>query len=104
MVNTPLKEDPDDSGGTVHVLIVDDEKAARYGMVKALRPDGYHLTEAEDALSGLNLLNNNTYDVVITDVTMPGMNGIDFLRKIREKKFESFVIVITAHGSGKLAV
>jgi DNA-binding NtrC family response regulator len=104
MIHTPLKEDPDPSGGIVNVLIVDDEKAARYGMVKALKPDGYHLTEAEDALSGLNLLNNNTYDVVITDVTMPGMNGIDFLRKIREKKFESFVIVITAHGSEKLAV
>ncbi len=89
---------------TIHVLIVDDEKAARYGMVKALRPDGYHLTEAEDALSGLNLITNNKYDVVITDVTMPGMNGLDFLRKIKEKKFETFVIVITAHGSEKLAV
>ena len=90
--------------GTIGVLIVDDEKAARYGMAKALRPEGYRIAEAEDALSALNLMNTNSFDVVVTDVSMPGMNGIDFVKKIRERKMECLVIVITAHGSEKLAV
>jgi two-component system response regulator AtoC/two-component system nitrogen regulation response regulator NtrX len=89
---------------SIGVLIVDDEKAARYGMVKALRPEGYRIAEAEDALSALNLMGSNSYDVVVTDVSMPGMNGIEFVRKVRERKLESLVIVITAHGSEKLAV
>ncbi len=95
---TPTTPDP------IRVLIVDDEKAARYGMVKALKPEGYRLTEAEDAVSASTLLHSHEYDVIITDVTMPGMNGIEFLRTLRERKIESPVIVITAHGSERLAV
>lgn len=98
--------EPQHSGlnSTIGILIVDDEKAARYGMVKALRPEGYRIAEAEDALSALNLMIANPYDIVVTDVSMPGMNGIEFVRKVRERKLESLVIVITAHGSEKLAV
>jgi two-component system response regulator AtoC/two-component system nitrogen regulation response regulator NtrX len=95
---TPTTPDP------IRVLIVDDEKAARYGMVKALKPEGYRLTEAEDAVSASTLLHSHEYDVIITDVTMPGMNGIEFLRTLRERQVESPVIVITAHGSERLAV
>lgn len=88
----------------VRVLIVDDEKAARYGMAKALRPEGYDLAEAEDAVSAFNLLQTSACDIVLTDVTMPGINGIDLLRKLREQGLSQPVIVITAHGSEKLAV
>ncbi len=90
--------------GDMRLLIVDDEKAARYGMVKALRPEGYDTAEAEDAVSAFRLLQSGSFDLVITDVTMPGMNGIDFLRRMREQGLTMPVIVITAHGSEKLAV
>jgi len=88
----------------IRVLVVDDEKAARYGMTKALRPEGYQLSEAEDGLSALSMMNNHPYDIILTDVTMPGMSGLDFLKKVKEQNFEGFVIVITAHGSERLAV
>ncbi len=88
----------------MRVLIVDDEKAARYGMVKALRPEGYRISEAEDALSALTLITQQSYDVIVSDVTMPGMNGIDLLRKVREHHPHARVIIITAHGSERLAV
>ncbi len=89
---------------SIRILIVDDEKAARYGMVKALRPEGYHVSEAEDGLSAMTLMQADPFDIIITDVTMPGMNGIDLLKKIKELRPEVFVVVITAHGSERLAV
>ncbi|MBX7153105.1 sigma-54 dependent transcriptional regulator [bacterium] len=89
---------------TIKVLVVDDEKAARYGIVKALRPEGYRVSEAEDGVSALTMVNSHSYDVIITDVSMPGMSGIDLLRKMKEQNLSGFVIVITAHGSEKLAV
>ncbi|HNH32725.1 MAG TPA: response regulator, partial [bacterium] len=59
----------------IRILVVDDEKAARYGMLKALKTEGYKLSEADDGLSALNLMANNPFDIVITDVSMAGMNG-----------------------------
>lgn len=88
----------------IRILVVDDEKAARYGMLKALKPEGYKLSEADDGLSALNLMVNNPFDIVITDVSMAGMNGMDLLKKIKERTPHCFVIVITAHGSERLAV
>ncbi len=88
----------------LRVLIVDDEKAARYGMVKALRPEGYRISEAEDAVSALALMGEHGYDIIVSDVTMPGMSGMDLLRKLKEQNSPASVIIITAHGSERLAV
>ncbi|MCB0833429.1 MAG: sigma-54-dependent Fis family transcriptional regulator [Bacteroidetes bacterium] len=101
-MSDPVTNKPDNS--TINVLIVDDEKAARYGMIKALRPEGFRLAEAEDALSALNLLSTNSYHIVISDVSMPGMNGIELVKTIRDRQWPVLVIMITAHGSEKLAV
>ncbi len=88
----------------IRVLIVDDEKAARYGMLKVLRPEGYQIAEAEDGLAALRLLEKQDFDVIITDVAMPGISGIDLLTKVREIRPEQLFIIITAHGSERLAV
>ncbi len=86
------------------VLIVDDEKAARYGMIKALKTEEYHLAEAEDGLSAIQMMDSQEFDIVITDVTMPGISGLELLQRIRASGFPGLVIVITAHGSERLAV
>ena len=98
----PIKETV--SPEAIHILIVDDEKASRYGMVKALRPIGYQLTEAEDALSALTILGTSEIQVVITDIAMPNMDGIALLQKIKEDFPQIIVTVITAHGSERIAV
>lgn len=90
--------------GPLRLLIVDDEKAARYGMVKALRSEGFRISEAEDALSALTLIGQQPYDVILSDVTMPGMSGIELLRKAKEHHSHARVIIITAHGNERLAV
>ncbi len=86
------------------VLIVDDEKAARYGMIKALKTEGYMLSEAEDGLAAIRMVESQSFDIVITDITMPGISGLELLKRIKETRFEGLVIVITAHGSERLAV
>ena len=89
---------------SIQILIVDDEKAARYGMVKALKPVGYKIWEAEDAFEALSLMAAHDFKIVITDVAMPKMNGIELLTKIKETNSQIVVIVITAHGSERIAV
>lgn len=81
------------------VLIIDDEVDFVETIVKRLRDRGL---EAEGALSGpegLQLLDNKEFDVIILDVKMPKMNGIETLREIKKKKPLVEVIMLTGHGS-----
>ncbi len=86
------------------VLIIDDEKAARYGMRKALEHQGYEITEAEDGESGLRQMEQLVPDLVICDISMPVMDGMTFLRKVMDGDYTSPVIMITAYGSERIAV
>ena len=81
------------------VLIIDDEVDFVETIVKRLRDRGL---EAEGALSGpegLQLLDDKEFDVIILDVKMPKMNGIETLREIKKKKPLVEVIMLTGHGS-----
>ena len=81
------------------VLIIDDEVDFVETIVKRLRDRGL---DAEGALSGpegLQLLDNKEFDVIILDVKMPKMNGIETLREIKKKKPLVEVIMLTGHGS-----
>lgn len=81
------------------VLVIDDEVDFVETIVKRLRDRGL---EAEGALSGpegLQLLDNRDFDVIILDVKMPKMNGIETLREIKKKKPLVEVIMLTGHGS-----
>lgn len=81
------------------VLVIDDEVDFVETIVKRLRDRGL---EAEGALSGpegLQLLDNKEFDVIILDVKMPKMNGIETLREIKKKSPLVEVIMLTGHGS-----
>ena len=86
-----------------HLLIVDDERNTREVLEKFLRID-YKVTLAEDGQIGLNLLKRNDYDVVLTDMQMPGAGGMEILNAVLSKEEPFPCIVFTAYGSVELAV
>jgi len=86
-------------------MIVDDEEAARYGMRRALTTLGYNITEAGSAEAARALLKQTEPDLVLLDVNLPGMSGLDFLREIKSANGNGpLVIIVTAHGSERMAV
>jgi DNA-binding NtrC family response regulator len=86
-------------------MIVDDEEAARYGMRRALSTLGYNITEAGSAEAARALLKQTEPDLLLLDVNLPGMSGLDFLREIKSLNGNGpLVIIVTAHGSERMAV
>jgi DNA-binding NtrC family response regulator len=80
------------------VLIVDDEENTRIGLSKLLNRDGYQTKAAADGLEALEYLGQENIDLVITDISMPGMNGLDFLYEVRKLYPEIKVVMMTAYG------
>jgi DNA-binding NtrC family response regulator len=88
----------------LRILIADDEKAARFGMAKALAHSGYELLEATDIQSTLQALRSALPDLVFLDLTMPDGDGRTVLRERAQQKQECEVIVVTAHDDLPAAV
>ncbi len=83
----------------MRVLFVDDNEINRRVVREMLRPSGVDLAEAEDGETGLRMLDANTYDIVLMDLRMPGVDGLTAIRRIRARddaKAQVPVIVITA--------
>ena len=110
-------------------MIVDDEEASRYGMRRALTTFGYTVSEAESAEAARILLKQQQPDLMLLDVNLPGISGLDFLREMQDSGgadgnlseppasaggssastssaagSRPLVIIITAHGSERMAV
>lgn len=89
----------------MRLLLVDDEEAARYGMRRALSAFGYNISEADSAEAARLLIKQQEPDLLLLDVNLPGISGLDFLREIRTANGSApLVIIITAHGSERMAV
>ena len=86
------------------IVVIDDEVNAAAALETLLKEDGYEVGRAHDARGGLGLLEKIAPDVVLTDLRMPGMDGIELLAKIKEIRPETMVIVMTAYGTVKTAV
>jgi two-component system NtrC family response regulator/two-component system response regulator HydG len=86
------------------VVVIDDEVNAAAALETLLREDGYEVARANDGRSGLQLLEKSDADVVLTDLRMPGMDGIELLSRIKEIRPETMVILMTAYGTVKTAV
>ncbi|MDB5907803.1 MAG: DNA-binding response regulator [Massilia sp.] len=87
-----------------HVLVVDDEPHMRRVLEIMLGATGHAVFSAANGREALALLRSNPVDLVITDLRMPEMDGIELLRQMREGGIEAPVIMITAHGSVESAV
>jgi DNA-binding NtrC family response regulator len=86
------------------ILIVEDEAKMRRLLELNLGDDGFTTLSAEDAETGLKLLRENPVDLVLTDLKLPGMNGLEFLQTIKRENEALPVIVMTAFGSIETAV
>ncbi|HNW34643.1 MAG TPA: sigma-54 dependent transcriptional regulator, partial [Candidatus Ozemobacteraceae bacterium] len=86
------------------ILIVDDEESVRYTLEAVLKPEGYTIGVARSVVEALERINAESYDLIISDVSMPGASGLDLLDAVRKGDSEALVILITAYGSEALAV
>src|ERR1035441_1888757 len=86
------------------ILIVEDEAKMRRLLELNLGDDGFTTFSAEDAETGLKLLRENSIDLVLTDLKLPGMNGLEFLQTIKQHNAALPVVVMTAFGSVETAV
>ena len=86
------------------ILIVDDESNARTALAELLRDEGYAVETAADGFKALPKLEDFQPDVVVTDLKMPGLSGLELMQKVRERDPEGVVIVMTAFGAVESAV
>jgi DNA-binding NtrC family response regulator len=86
------------------ILIIDDERAIRKTLSEILGYEGYIIDEASDGEEGLNKFRVKNYDLVLCDIKMPKIDGIEFLEKAKEINPEVPVIIISGHGNIETAV
>ncbi|MFK7742256.1 MAG: sigma-54-dependent transcriptional regulator [Planctomycetota bacterium] len=89
---------------TATVLIVDDHRAVREELAFALDFDGFQTREAEDGPTGLEMAQDPAVDLVLLDVKLPGMDGLEVLQKLRELRADVPVVMISGHGDLDTAV
>jgi DNA-binding response OmpR family regulator len=87
-----------------HILVVDDEPNVRLVFRTALEASGYKLSTAAEGKSALDLVQQDPPDLILLDLQMPGSDGMDVLRQLREGGNNVPVVIITAHGSVPHAV
>jgi two-component system, NtrC family, nitrogen regulation response regulator NtrX len=86
------------------ILVIDDERAIRNTLKEVLEYEKHEVDLAEDGLSGLELFNTNSYDIVLCDIKMAKMDGIEVLQKICETSSDIPVVMISGHGNIDTAV
>jgi two-component system, NtrC family, response regulator len=86
------------------IVVIDDEVNAAAALETLLREDGYEVTKANDGRAGLLLVEQQAPDVVLTDLRMPELDGIELLTRVKRIRPETMVILMTAYGTVKTAV
>jgi two-component system, NtrC family, nitrogen regulation response regulator NtrX len=87
-----------------NILIIDDEKAIRKTLSEILSYEGYKIDEAGDGEEGFRKFREKEYDVILCDIKMPKMDGIEFLEKAKEANPDLPIIMISGHGTIETAV
>ena len=88
----------------INILVVDDERGLGAGIQEALRREGYRVDAADSAPAALELLSQHLYNLVVADVKMPGMSGLELLAEARKKSRDTLFIMMTAYGTVESAV
>jgi DNA-binding response OmpR family regulator len=89
---------------SAHILVADDELPIRLTMESLLRRRGYTVTVAENGQQALELLHQATFDLLLLDLSMPGLNGLEVARRAHDIQPEAAVIILTGHGSLESAI
>ena len=88
----------------LNIMVVDDELIVRESLKGWLDKFGYGVSTAEDAREALDMLDQEVYDLLFVDIKMPGMDGIELLKRVKEDQPDVIVVMITAHGSIESAI
>ncbi len=88
----------------ISILIVDDEESVRDSLYSWFIEDRYHVECAENAKVALSMLESESFDIILADIKMPGMDGMEMLRRIKAMRKESIVIMMTAFATVDTAV
>lgn len=86
------------------ILVIDDEKAIRRSIKEILEFEKHQVDEAEDGQSGLDMALKNNYDVILSDIKMPKLDGTELLQKLNEQGIGSAIIMMSGHGTIETAV
>src|SRR5205085_10989548 len=87
-----------------HILVADDDAPTRELLRTVLEEEGYEISEAGSGQEAFEAIKAGAYDLVLLDMRMPGMTGMEVLKQLREKQGEVPVILMTAHGSPNTAI
>ena len=87
-----------------NILLIEDNDTMREAMSVILKKLDHNICEVSDGMSGIDMLNSKTFQLVVTDYKMAGMNGIEVLKKVKQKSPDTEVMLITAFGTIELAV
>ncbi len=88
----------------ISILIVDDEESVRDSLYNWFIEDGYHVECAEDAKKALSMLQSESFHIILADIKMPGMDGLEMLKRIKSLKSDAIVIIMTAFATVDTAV
>lgn len=80
----------------MRLLIIEDEDDLRNALVRGLKKLGYSVDQSENGKEGLFLAQNNSYDLIILDLNLPGMDGLDVMGKIRKLDWEQKILILSA--------
>lgn len=89
---------------TARILVVDDEEIIRESLYYILEKEGHEVEAAQDGLEALHKIEKQPFDIVITDLEMPEVKGIELLEKVQQLTPETFVLIITAYASIETAI
>src|SRR5437870_1948398 len=86
------------------LLVVDDDEQMRFFLSEALRKRGYEVTVVPDAESGVDHFQKSPFHIVVTDVKLPGMSGIESIERYKRVDANAIIIIMTAFGTKQMAV
>jgi two-component system response regulator HydG len=93
-----------DKAHTGHILVVDDEPSMRTTLSILLKKEGYQVSQAGDGTEALKMLEHGQYDMVLTDLKMEGVDGVELLRQVKSTDPHTEVLIFTAYGTVTSAV
>jgi two-component system response regulator AtoC len=88
----------------MRILVIDDEESMRHMLSVILKKEGYEVSACADAESALKVLEAEEFDFVLSDIRMPGLDGLDFLKAFYQKGFTSSIIMMSAYGTVDKAI